>query len=502
MTALGAGVDIVNIRLVCFVNLPHSFVAFAQGSGRGGRDGRTCITVVVFGSDELYKSPENNFFELDIESLRSFLATDSCRRACLSEYFDGKRERCDPDHDELCDNCTKRLKGKRKQTLDQQVSVRRSHTSVPQDYTLIQHEQEAEVLTRAEAVAPAVPQAVALRTPAPFPWQKVNEVIEISDATQDIPAATATPRATRRRARRIIESSSSESEGDLPNFEQNGEPICDSPVPVASRSSTWTTRTTKSSGISKLRGGTLSVSSPRNRRVDPLTRKITYSRRISPKRAHTTIAATTAATTIATTKVKPESGAPRNSNTADSITVAITSGRSRIGPWDKFQSKQKNEDWWIKAVAELEAMKGQCTFCWVTTRSRIALDHNIENCTQRVPLEDFGPYKPTYSEYRSWRKALQFSEYTCCYQCALPMNLCNPVRVVKCLYGRNIVAPVAYMAQYLPTFRAEVEALMGKPLHSSEYLIWLGQKTELYGKKCSNLMKVFEVGLNLEPINQ
>ncbi|RPB08129.1 P-loop containing nucleoside triphosphate hydrolase protein, partial [Morchella conica CCBAS932] len=45
-TALGAGVDIVNIRLVCFVNLPHSFVDFAQGSGRGGRDGRTCSTVV------------------------------------------------------------------------------------------------------------------------------------------------------------------------------------------------------------------------------------------------------------------------------------------------------------------------------------------------------------------------------------------------------------------------------------------------------------------------
>ncbi|KAI5842671.1 P-loop containing nucleoside triphosphate hydrolase protein, partial [Morchella snyderi] len=57
-TALGAGVDFANIRLVIFAGTPHTFVDFAQGSGHGGRDWMPCRTVLVYADDEPGKASD------------------------------------------------------------------------------------------------------------------------------------------------------------------------------------------------------------------------------------------------------------------------------------------------------------------------------------------------------------------------------------------------------------------------------------------------------------
>ena len=45
--ALGVGVNIPDVRLVIHAGLPRSLRDFAQESGRGGRDGGDCRSVVV-----------------------------------------------------------------------------------------------------------------------------------------------------------------------------------------------------------------------------------------------------------------------------------------------------------------------------------------------------------------------------------------------------------------------------------------------------------------------
>lgn len=39
--AIGCGIDIGNVMLVFRVGIPYSILAFAQDSGRGGRNGKT-----------------------------------------------------------------------------------------------------------------------------------------------------------------------------------------------------------------------------------------------------------------------------------------------------------------------------------------------------------------------------------------------------------------------------------------------------------------------------
>ena len=46
-SALGAGIDIPDVRLVVYVRLPQSLRDFVQESGRAGRDSQVSRSVVV-----------------------------------------------------------------------------------------------------------------------------------------------------------------------------------------------------------------------------------------------------------------------------------------------------------------------------------------------------------------------------------------------------------------------------------------------------------------------
>ena len=77
-SALGIGVDILDIRLIIHADEPRNLLDYAQESGRAGRDGEVSKAVVVTGSDQ----------SEDV-LVRRYLDGLGCRRIMLDGFLDG-----------------------------------------------------------------------------------------------------------------------------------------------------------------------------------------------------------------------------------------------------------------------------------------------------------------------------------------------------------------------------------------------------------------------------
>ncbi|THW31342.1 hypothetical protein D6C81_07246 [Aureobasidium pullulans] len=116
--ALGLGIDIPNVRAVIHYDCPDSLIAYAQESGRAGRDGKESRCILFVGEPSAtrtasYKQRKRSFaaiasHSLDVWLQRYISTPDSavCRRTTLSEYLDGVVRDKGCQDSAGCDVCT------------------------------------------------------------------------------------------------------------------------------------------------------------------------------------------------------------------------------------------------------------------------------------------------------------------------------------------------------------------------------------------------------------
>jgi superfamily II DNA or RNA helicase len=121
-SALGAGIDLPDIRLVVQVGRPSSALVLAQAFGRAGRDGHAAEALCVVGAGELargWNRDAGTCAAVDKAAVDGFLAGDACRRRVLHEHSDGGSGPCHALGARLCDVCGRRreevLRGQREE---------------------------------------------------------------------------------------------------------------------------------------------------------------------------------------------------------------------------------------------------------------------------------------------------------------------------------------------------------------------------------------------------
>jgi superfamily II DNA helicase RecQ len=108
-SALGAGLDYGQVRLVIHHGHAQNLIDFSQESGRGGRDGLTAKSVTLF-----WKGLEKEtgwIAEEGKEDMIRWMESDDCRKKSLSVYLHGSGWDCLSQREgQVCENCEKELK--------------------------------------------------------------------------------------------------------------------------------------------------------------------------------------------------------------------------------------------------------------------------------------------------------------------------------------------------------------------------------------------------------
>lgn len=116
-SALGMGVDIVDIRCIIHAAPPRTLLDYAQESGRAGRDGKRSEAVIVWDGRavevedaEVFNEGQTRYAERQMTLIELYLrgidGERACRRAVVDAYIDGRldREGCE-EGEERCDVC-------------------------------------------------------------------------------------------------------------------------------------------------------------------------------------------------------------------------------------------------------------------------------------------------------------------------------------------------------------------------------------------------------------
>jgi len=107
--ALGAGVDIKNIKSVIHLGVPYGAINFDQEVGRGGREGQIVDSIILIADGDFIRllAEDASTLPPDEAAMRELIVTSECRRVGLSQYMNGISEgmSCTELDGEVCDNC-------------------------------------------------------------------------------------------------------------------------------------------------------------------------------------------------------------------------------------------------------------------------------------------------------------------------------------------------------------------------------------------------------------
>jgi superfamily II DNA or RNA helicase len=101
-TGISCAVDSPNVRTVICVGMPYDLLTFAQMAGRGGRDGKRSVCVVL--SSQAYEDKMTHILR---ETTRLEFPKGECRRKFLHDHLDGNSTTClgGEKGTQLCDVC-------------------------------------------------------------------------------------------------------------------------------------------------------------------------------------------------------------------------------------------------------------------------------------------------------------------------------------------------------------------------------------------------------------
>ncbi|KAH7908979.1 hypothetical protein BJ138DRAFT_1103052 [Hygrophoropsis aurantiaca] len=101
--AFGEGIDFPSVILVISIN-PHSMLQFLQESGRLGRNGQPCSSLLLYNRDPRVKDPVRDS-QSGVQALVEYVNTRRCRRLCFAD-FDPHVHSCGAiTSGALCDRC-------------------------------------------------------------------------------------------------------------------------------------------------------------------------------------------------------------------------------------------------------------------------------------------------------------------------------------------------------------------------------------------------------------
>ncbi|KEF50779.1 uncharacterized protein A1O9_13169 [Exophiala aquamarina CBS 119918] len=155
----------------------------------------------------------------------------------------------------------------------------------------------------------------------------------------------------------------------------------------------------------------------------------------------------------------------------------------------------------------MEVGSNHCPVCymqWVrdgrTAAWYVKIIHNIRAC----PRVDF-------EKLRVWRKGLDFGEYDCCWECALPQSMCRGIQdrengsqgwsQLGCEWGDQVV-PLLYWIQGDATWRDKARSVFGfTGMHADDndwhkqqqYRRWLGRARRMYDEDMTNAIAVWDM---------
>ena len=123
-SALGAGLDYGQVRLVIHQGRGGNLLDYSQESGRGGRDGRRAECITFFW--EKLEKETGWMADEGKKEMVEWIKSDKCWKKSLSEYLHGSGWDCLSQRDgEICGNCEKSLEGKLDWNLLSKKGVKR-----------------------------------------------------------------------------------------------------------------------------------------------------------------------------------------------------------------------------------------------------------------------------------------------------------------------------------------------------------------------------------------
>ena len=194
-----------------------------------------------------------------------------------------------------------------------------------------------------------------------------------------------------------------------------------------------------------------------------------------------------------------ESGSESDSTSTDELPILHL---NRLSEYIREKHTRLKE--WKQWLMEVRNHCPVCYVQWVrdgrTAAWHVKVTHQIRDC----PRIDF-------EKLRGWRKGLDFGEYDCCWECALPQSVCRGIQdrengsqglgELGCEWGDQVV-PLLYWIKGDATWRDKVRSEFGftgthpddNDWHKQQqYRRWLGRARRIYDEDMTNAIAVWDM---------